>query len=244
MDIALQLYSIHEEAKQDFSRALEMAERAGYRAVEFAGYFGNSPEEMKKLLEKYHLTAVSTHVGIDRLKSALDEELAYAKALGYKLIICPYLACKTKEETLADAAFLETCARKAAQEGILVGYHNHQQEFNQFDGKYAMDMLLETAPTLKFEPDVYWIAYAGLDPMEYIRPWVKAGRVCAVHAKEIAKEGTENVYIGEGNIDFAAIAALCPPASYPYIVEQEEYTSDHEEGIAKSLEGLKKALNV
>jgi hypothetical protein len=50
------------------------------------------------------------------------------------------------------------------------------------------------------------------------------------------------VYIGQGSIDFTAIAALCPPAKYPYIVEQEDFTTDHFDGISQSIRGLRKIL--
>ena len=239
MDIALQLWSIKEEVAEDFAHALELTEKAGYQGVEFAGYHGKTPEELRALLAQYHLKPVSAHVGIGRLRAALDEELRYAKELGFKMIVCPWSDCKAAEDIISDAEFLESCTQKAAKEGITIGYHNHDQEFKQFNGKYAMDILLEHMPSVQFEPDVFWIAYAGVDPATYIKPLVKAGRICAIHAKELAKEGRENVYIGQGKIDFAGIAALCPPSKYPYIVEQEEFSSDHFDGISKSCQGLR-----
>jgi sugar phosphate isomerase/epimerase len=243
MDISLQLYSIKEEIKENFAHGLELAHKAGYDGVEFAGYFGLGPEKLRELLAQYRLKAVSTHAGIDRLRGAFDEELAYAVQLGYSLIVCPMLPCKTKAQTIEDAEFLEDCAKRAAKEGVVIGYHNHAHEFVKFDGKYAQDILLETAPSIKFEPDVFWIAYAGIDPVEYLRPLVKAGRICAIHAKELAREGRDNVYIGQGKIDFKAIVSLCPPPAYPYIVEQEEFSSGHFDGISQSYQGLKKIFD-
>ncbi|MCL2232479.1 MAG: sugar phosphate isomerase/epimerase [Treponema sp.] len=243
MNIYLQLWSIKEEVTEDFARALELTEKAGYQGVEFAGYHGKTPEELKELLAQYHLKPVSTHVSLARLRQSLAEELQYAKKLGYKMIVCPWADCKTEAEVIEDARFLESCAQEAAKDGIIVGYHNHDQEFKRFGGKYAMDIMLENMPTVQFQPDVFWIAYAGIDPADYIKPLAAAGRICAVHAKELAKEGTENVYIGEGKIDFAAIAAICPPSEYPYIVEQEEFSSDHFDGISKSYQGLFNVLS-
>ncbi|GHT79749.1 sugar phosphate isomerase [Spirochaetia bacterium] len=243
MDIALQLYSIREEAAKSFSHALELTEKAGYTGVEFAGYFGNTPVQMKGLLAQYHLKAVSTHFNIERFRSAFDEELDYALQVGYKLIVCSRAAFKTKQEFIEAAQTLEACAQKAAGAGVTVGYHNHREEFEKFDGKYAMDILLETAPSVKLEPDVYWIALAGVDPVSYLVPYAKAGRICALHAKELSKDGRENVYIGQGKIDFASLAAVIPPASYPYIVEQEKFSGDHFEGISISCAGLKKILD-
>ncbi|MDR1617824.1 MAG: sugar phosphate isomerase/epimerase [Treponema sp.] len=240
MNIALQLWSIKEEVEKDFAGALEMAARAGYQGVEFAGYHGNTPEQIRELLDRYHLEPVSAHAGLQRLREAFDEELTYAKKLGYKMIVCPWSDCKSEEGTAEDAEFLESCAERASKDGIVIGYHNHDQEFRRFGEKYAMDILLENMPSVQFEPDVFWIACAGLDPVRYITPLAAAGRICAVHAKELAREGRENVYIGQGRIDFAGITAVCPPLRYPYIVEQEEYSGDHFDGILKSYQGLRK----
>jgi sugar phosphate isomerase/epimerase len=239
MDISLQLWSIKEEVKEDFAHALELTEKAGYQGVEFAGYHGKTPEELRELLARYHLKSISAHTALDRLRNSFDEEINYAKILGHKMIVCPWSDCKTEAETVEDARFLESCAQKAAREGIIIGYHNHDQEFKSFNGQYAMDIMLENMPSVQFEPDVFWLAYAGLDPIAYIKPLVTTGRICAIHAKELAKEGTENVYIGQGKIDFAGLAALCPPSKYPYIIEQEEFSTDHFDGISKSCQGLR-----
>ncbi|MDR2537948.1 MAG: sugar phosphate isomerase/epimerase, partial [Treponema sp.] len=188
--------------------------------------------------------AVSTHVGLPRLKEALDEELAFAKTLGYKLVVCPYTTCNTKAEVLEHAAILEDCAKKAAAQGITLGYHNHSHEFtSQFDGKYALDILLENAPTLKFQPDVFWIAVGGVDPLKYLEPLAQSNRLCALHAKELAKDAKTNVYVGQGQIDFAALAKLCPPSIYPWIIEQEEFSSEHLDGISQSYQGLRRVFD-
>ncbi|GHT67369.1 sugar phosphate isomerase [Spirochaetia bacterium] len=242
MDISLQLYSIKEEARENFPHALELAAKAGYQGVEFAGYFGNTQAQMKELLKKYNLKAVSTHLGIPRLKEALDEEIEYAVQVGYKLLVCPFLKGDTKEAYIEGAQFLEQCAQKAAKAGLTFGYHNHAHEFIKYDGKYAQDIILENAPSLKFEPDLFWVAVGGADPAAYIEPLEKAGRICAIHAKELG-QGEENVYIGQGRIDFKTIAGICPPSKYPWIIEQEEFSSDHYDGISKSYAGLRKVFD-
>jgi sugar phosphate isomerase/epimerase len=243
MDISLQLYSIKEEARENFERALELTRQAGSQGVEFAGYFGKSPDQMKALLAKYDLKAVSTHLGLPRLKEALDEEIAYAKALGYRLLVCPFLKGDSAQAYVEGAQFLEECAQRAAKEGLGFGYHNHAHELVKYGGKYAQDIILENAPMVQFEPDLFWVAVGGADPLSYLKPLAEAGRICAVHAKELAKAGEENVYVGEGKIDFKGIAELCPPDRYPWIIEQEEYHSDHLDGISKSYQGLRRVFD-
>ncbi|MDR0669675.1 MAG: sugar phosphate isomerase/epimerase [Treponema sp.] len=243
MDISLQLYSIKEDIKENFAGALELVQKAGYQGVEFAGYFGNSPARMKALLDGCHLKAVSTHLGLPRLREALDEEIAVAKTLGYRLLVCPGISADSAEGYANDARLLEECAQKAAKEGIIVGYHNHSHEFATYGGKYAQDIILENAPTVKFQPDLFWIAVGGVDPLSYLEPLARAGRICAVHAKELARTGKENVYVGEGKIDFTGVAKLCPPDQYPWIIEQEEYHSSHVDGISKSYQGLRRIFD-
>jgi sugar phosphate isomerase/epimerase len=242
MNIALQLWSIKEEVEQGFDTALELCARAGYSGVEFADYHGRSPAELKKLLAKHSLKAVSAHANLAGLRNSFDAEMNYAKELGFNLVVCSWSACSSEEELVKDAQFLELCAKEAAKAGITIGYHNHAQEFKQFRERYGMDILLETMPHVQFECDLYWMAYAGVDPAAYLEPLAAQKRICAVHAKEIAREGTANVYIGEGRIDFKRIIALCNPAVYPYIVEQEEYSGDYFEGIKKSCAGLQKYM--
>jgi sugar phosphate isomerase/epimerase len=243
MDISLQLWSINEEVEKNFDNALELTEKAGYQGVEFAGYQGKTPEDLKELLVKHHLKSISAHVSLDRFRKSFDEEINYAKKLGHKMIVCPWSDCKTEAEVIENAQFLESCAQKSASDGIIIGYHNHDQEFKRFNERYAMDIMLENMPSVQFEPDVFWLAYAGLDPITYMKPLVIAGRICAIHAKELAREGTENVYIGQGKIDFPGLASLCPPSKYHYIVEQEEFSTDHFDGISKSCQGLRALIS-
>ena len=243
-DIHLEMWSIKEEAEVNYEHALEMTEKAGYQGIEFSSFRANIPAiEMKELVKKYHLKTVGIHVDLNGLKNNLDAELDYAKKVGYNMIICPWSDCKTKEGIINTAKFLESCAQKTAKEGVLLGYHNHDQEFNKFDGKYAMDILLENMPTVKFQPDVFWIAYAGVDPLTYLKPLAEVHRICSVHTKELAKVGKDNVYVGQGKIDFASLAKLMPPEKYPYIIEQEEYTTDHFDGICQSYNGLRKVFS-
>lgn len=243
MDIALQLYSLKEYQEKNFEEALAMTAKAGYQGVEFAGYCGKTADDMKGLLQKYKLKPVSSHVSLKQLQEQFIQEAEYAQALGYRLIVCPNSTCKTKTQVLEDARFLESCAQTAAPYGITIGYHNHAHEFRRFDGEYALDILLNAAPSLQFQPDVYWIVSGGIDPVEYIAPWARAGRICAVHAKDMAKKTDETVSIGYGRIDFHAIAQLCPPTDYPWIVEQEQFAGDPAESIAQSCRGLRKVFD-
>lgn len=59
MEFALQLYSLHDATKDDHVANIKKVAEMGYKAVEFAGYFGETGKNMKKLLDSVGLKAVS-----------------------------------------------------------------------------------------------------------------------------------------------------------------------------------------
>ena len=67
MKTALQLYSVRDEVEKDFEGTLKAVSEFGYDGVEFAGLYGKTPEEVRKLCEKYGLVPVSAHVGIGEM---------------------------------------------------------------------------------------------------------------------------------------------------------------------------------
>ena len=104
--VALQLYSIRtyiENKKKGtgvgLRHALEDVAAIGYEGVEFAGYYGFQPEELKRMLADTGLVPCGTHVGndqygfntrnwtfdVEKLKRTLQFNLDY----GNDLVICP-----------------------------------------------------------------------------------------------------------------------------------------------------------
>ena len=75
----LQLYSVREEIKANgFPAMLETVKRAGYDCVEFAGFYGYSPEEVVKLLKASGLDGISAHIGL----GDIEAQLPYIDAIG------------------------------------------------------------------------------------------------------------------------------------------------------------------
>src|SRR6266576_171933 len=66
--IGLQLYTVRAAMAQDFEGTLARVAQVGYNEVEFAGYFGRSPEAVRAALTSAGLTAPSAHVGFDMLR--------------------------------------------------------------------------------------------------------------------------------------------------------------------------------
>ena len=91
MKTALQLYSVRDEVEKDFEGTLKAVSEFGYDGVEFAGLYGKTPEDVRKLCEKYGLVPVSAHVGIGEM---LENENVFSdyKEMGCEYIAIPYIA--------------------------------------------------------------------------------------------------------------------------------------------------------
>lgn len=87
MKYGVQLYSLRETAEREGAeKILQMVSEAGYDGVEFAGFYGRTPEEMKELLKKYKLVGISAHIRPE----AVEENLPYIDALGIKYVFIPW----------------------------------------------------------------------------------------------------------------------------------------------------------
>lgn len=219
MNCGLQLWSLNGYFDNDIKKQLELTAQCGFGGVEFAGGFGNlSTDEMKAELAKNKLDAIGSHSGLDIFKTKLEDELAYLQAVGAKYMIIPAAQYAGMEDVDEIAEILNNAATVAAKYGIKVGYHNHHMEFEKIDGKYILDLLMEkTTKDVVFEVDVFWAAYSGVDPYEYLTSHKE--RIELIHLKQIGKD-KKNVTLPEGDIDFKKIAECAKYAKY-FIVEQE-----------------------
>ncbi|OJU15739.1 MAG: hypothetical protein BGN88_15780, partial [Clostridiales bacterium 43-6] len=222
-NISLQLYSLHKDCEDDFKGTLKKVAEMGYAAVEYAGYWGLSPQELKTYMDEIGLKSVSSHVSLKRLEENLEEELEYAKTLGYDYIICPMHYMQTRQEAIDLAARLNGIAETCAKAGISFGYHNHDFEFKKDEDEYLFDILFQNCSELVLaEIDVYWVSFAGADAIETIRKY--AGRAPLIHLKELGYQGEEkyNTTIGKGVLNFPEIVSVAKMlGAEHFIVEQE-----------------------
>jgi len=84
--IALQLYSLREQAKGDFVGVLKAVAEMGYVGVEPAGLHGMAAEEVREVLDDLGLVCCSMH-GPFPTKENVNQRVDEAAALGTDLII-------------------------------------------------------------------------------------------------------------------------------------------------------------
>ena len=247
LPVALQLYSVREQLKDDFRRVVHQVVEMGYDGVQFAGYGGLSAQEMRALLQESGVQPAGTHTGLNVLESSLDQEIDYNLEIGNKWIICPSLPESRRKDHdgwREIAVSLNKIGERCRERGALLGYHNHSFEFPQIPdappGERGIDVLLgQTDTELVFwEPDVYWVHKGGEDPVTMIRQY--AGRVPITHLKDETKDERKTfAEVGEGSLDFNAILAASEEADVEWhCVEQDRCDRDPLESVALSLRNL------
>lgn len=242
--IALQLYTVRDETARDFAGTLHQVAQMGYRAVEFAGYGGLSPGQMAGLLAETDLQAASTHIGLAALESSLERELDYCQSIGCASLVLPALPSEYRSLDGLRGLLprLNEIGRRCHERGIAFSYHNHDFEFAQAGTGMLLDVLLDNTDPLvvALEFDVYWAAYAGVDPVSYLRR--RAGRVLLVHAKDMAADRSFTE-VGDGAL---AMAAICRAAYEQharwYIVENDQPKIPSLESARRSLANLRGIL--
>ena len=181
--IGLQLYSVRDKMAEDMEATLKAVKEMGYDYVEFAGYFGKTAEEVRKLLDDIGLECISVHQAPGIFKTDYESSVEYLKTIGAKYVAIPWI---NKEDLITDefVNLIKDLGAKFKKDGLTLLYHNHDFEFNKYEGKFILDWLYDTidASLLETEIDTCWVRYAGYDPAEYVKKYT--GRAPIVHLKD------------------------------------------------------------
>jgi sugar phosphate isomerase/epimerase len=241
----LQLYTVRQEMERDLEATLARVAEIGYREVEFAGYFGRSPADVRAAVAAAGLRAPAAHIPLESFETALDATLDAALEAGHQLVIIPFVGNdrRTAEgyQRLADA-FDEFGARASAR-GLRFGYHNHDFEFAPLGDTNGMEILLAgtDVANVGFELDLFWVRKGGGDALDLFGRF--PGRFPAVHVKDMdgSPEG-RMVNVGEGVIDFAAIFARAEQGGIQHYFVEHDQPEDPLESIRRSYQGLTQLL--
>jgi sugar phosphate isomerase/epimerase len=225
--VGVQLYTVRDLMKADLPGTLAKVAAIGYKEVEFAGYFGRTPAQIKDLLRRNRLDSPSTHLSFDLLDSGWQKTLDDAKKIGHKWATIAWIP-EEKRQTLDDwkrhAALFNRAATQAKSAGLRFAYHNHDFELKQVGGTRPLDILLnETDPSLvDFEMDLYWVVFGGGNPLDFFNRYPK--RFKLLHVKDSAgPPDNKMVDVGKGKIDFRSIFAQSEKAGVRhYFVEHDQ----------------------
>lgn len=246
--LSVQLWSVKTTLKDDFAGTIGKIADMGFEGVEFAGDFGpyqDDPAGLRKFLASKGLTASGAHIKFELFDDEnFDKSVAFFKDLGVELLIVGWDERAWHPEGIHYVVErLNTLSVKLAPHGMKIGFHNHDHEFDEFEGTTYWDfMAVNTNNDVVLQQDVGWTTYAGHDPVEYVKRY--PNRTITTHYKVRLPEGTEGKLpiIGQDTIDWMSLlnANIEVGGTKWIVVEQEEYPNGMTplEAVAASKSGL------
>lgn len=253
-EIYLQLYSVREDIKTTYQATIDSIAKMGYTGIEAAGYedgkfYGMSPVDFKKSIEKANMSVLSSHAGYslanpdtkntdwNKTWAWWDTAIQAHKAAGMKYLVLPWIPTPS---TLCDLQtycdYFNQIGAKCNAAGIRFGYHNHSFEFKEVEGQIIYDYMLKNTDPDKvfFQMDVYWVTEGGRNPIEYFNAY--PNRFELLHIKDETELGRS------GNIHFKNIFNHIDKSGVKYlIVEVEKYTGKPLDAIKESYHYLNNA---
>jgi len=244
--VALQLYSVREDCARDLPGTLEAVANMGYDGVEFAGYYGRSADELRKMLDNLGLRVAGTHIRINTLLGdELKQTIEFNRILGNRFLIVPSLPenmRSSKAVWLETARLMNDMAEKVKPEGMRVGYHNHAIEFQPIEGDLPWDIFFRaTVPDVVMQLDTGNAMHGGVSPdgiLEILKHY--PGRAVTVHLKEFSSTNKQAL-IGEEEVKWKEFFSLCETIGGTewYIVEQESYAFPPLECVMRCIKNLR-----
>lgn len=244
--IAAQMYTLRDftQTAEDLRSTFQKVSAMGYEAIQISAIGLIDPQLVKEYADEAGLVICATHVSWDRLVNDLE-----ALAAEHKLWNCKYIGLgglpeeyRTGLDNYRGFAKLisEIALTLKEQHNLQFVYHNHDFEFERFEGISGMEVLLtETDPAVGFELDLYWVQAGGASPVEWIRK--VEGRMQVVHLKDMVIVDRKQVFaeIGEGNMNYGDIISACRDTGVEwYVVEQDVCRRDPFESLEISLRYL------
>jgi sugar phosphate isomerase/epimerase len=265
LPVMLELYNVRNELKNDFEGTLKEVAGIGYKYVELAlaQSYGKTAAEFKACLDKVGLTAVSAHVPYSDMIADPDKVIGFHVDIGCKFIVIPFLGNDDRstgpnyEEVKKGIARL---GEEVNKKGAVLLYHNHEFEFADYKGKYALDDLYDSIPAklLQTQIDVCWAKVGGVDPAEYILKYT--GRAPVVHLKDFDSSGGGKVTaeydligearkarsagafpfrsVGHGILDMPGIVKAAKKAGAKWLVVEQDLPSPGKTPIECAKESL------
>ncbi|TSD12651.1 sugar phosphate isomerase/epimerase [Curtobacterium sp. KBS0715] len=243
--LSVQLYTVRDALSADLPGTLQRIADIGYTNVEAFGFVDNA-DELAAALRDAGLAAPSGHARLlDAGEQDLERIFHASTTLGFGTLIDPHIdesRWTTREDVEAIARELSALAPRAADHGLVLGYHNHAFEFsNRIDGVSAYEVFADAlSDEVVLELDTYWVQVGGDDPVAVIGKY--GDKVQFLHVKDGdgSHDDKQQVAVGNGIMPIREIIAAAPDALH--VVELDDHEGDVFQAVADSytfLEGAR-----
>jgi sugar phosphate isomerase/epimerase len=215
--------TLKELAGWGFER-IEMCSPAGYARFGFGPLAQMQPAALRDRIHAAGLGCASCHFGFTELRDHLDERLAFAKELGLRQMIIATFGVP-KDAKMTDWMHAVDEANKLGErtqkEGIQLGFHNHDFEFQKIDGELIYDKLMGAFDPkfvkMQFQVSVISLGYRAADYFEKY-----PGRFISIHLQDWSPTEKKEVALGQGEVDWKRLwAAAAKSGAQNYFVETE-----------------------
>ncbi|HET9053349.1 MAG TPA: sugar phosphate isomerase/epimerase [Cyclobacteriaceae bacterium] len=258
--IGIQLYTLREIFEKDVMGTLKLVADTGFKEVEAYGYdngkiFGIAYADFAAEVKRLGMRVVSGHYGTgqstpEKAGTPVNEwerTVNDAKAAGQQYTTIAWLdqsEWNTSDALKRTCEILNKAGEITKKYDIRMAYHNHAFEFGKVEGEVVYDVMLkELDPSLvTMELDIYWIVFAGHDPLTYFRN--HPGRFELWHVKDMDKtDRNKNSDVGSGTIDFKPLFAAAGQSGMKhFFLEQEYFAGPPDKSIANGYSYLKDIL--
>ena len=211
MLLGAQLYSLRDKTttEEGFRETFRSMKEAGYESVQLSGGKACDPHFFADLAEEYALPINSTHTAFDRIVNDTDRVIEEHRIFGSREVGIGALPAEYRDSVENLQKFIEIMrepVRKIRAAGLDFGYHNHHFEFFPLGDSCIYEYLINNTDW-HFIVDVYWLAYAHVDPVSMMER--RGHRVVNFHLKDMdATEDRGITACGTGSIDFKPIIAV------------------------------------
>jgi sugar phosphate isomerase/epimerase len=141
----IQLYTVRGELAKDFEGTLARLAEMGYREVEFVSTHGRKAADVRAVLDRLGLSAVSRHIAPDAIETDWGRTFGEAAELGCRYLVVAWLPAETRK-TVDDwrrwGRRLTRAGEAARRAGLGFAYHNHDFEFRPVARRIPFDVLL------------------------------------------------------------------------------------------------------
>ncbi len=227
--IGLELYSVRNELKKDLFGTVTDVAKLGYEGVEFySPYFAWTADyarEVRAQLDGLGISCWSTHNGPESFtEKGLAKAIELNRIIGSKYVVMASAgAVKTLDDWKRVAETLNRSIEPLKAAGMRPGYHNHDVEYRELQGKRPIDILASTERAVGMQVDVGGCLQGGGDPVAFIRK--HAGRVFSLHCKEYSADPKKGfrVLVGDGDAPWKKIIEVAEKVGGVeyYLIEQE-----------------------
>lgn len=230
-------YTFRQDLGKDVPGTLDKIKAMGITNLEFSGWFGQTPEQLRALLDARGMRCTSIGVGYSDLLKNPDGVIAQAKAVGAEFVRIgsiphPGDFKDLKADVVKQAAVdFNIFGKKLKENGLTFCYHNHGPEFQsgkELGETTFFDYLMKnTDPkSVFFEIDVMWVYWPGANPVELLKKYPK--RFKLMHVKNVKKgleRGGKSINftpVGDGQIDMDAVLRTAQKTAIKYYYIEDE----------------------